>query len=145
MAATTRVYAPTGWRTLEAAGIAIANSAFAQADDASFSLATHGDNYPHLEMELTWTHGTAPTANSTLAVYAQDIGVNGVDARPPSANNLQKRVAVATVDAVITAQASRFDIIKAPTSAWYWLQGVGITNAVTAGWVLRVRAFTFNG
>ena len=143
--ATTRVYAPTGWRVLEDAGASIANSAFAQADLAAFSIANHGDNYPHLEVELVWIHATAPTANSALAVYAQDIGVNGYDARPPSANNLQKRVGSVTVDAVTTTQSSRFDIIKAPTNAWYWLQGVGITNAVTAGWTLRARAFTFAG
>ena len=143
--ATTRVYAPTGWRVLEASGASIANNAFAQADDASFSIATHGDNYPHLEIEMVWIHSVAPTANSAIVVYAQDINVNGVDSRPPSANNLQTRVASALCDAVTTTQTKRIDIIKAPTNAWYWLQGVGITNAVTAGWTLRARAFSFAG
>lgn len=145
--AVSRVYSPSGWRTLEANGSSIASAAFVQADDADFSLAAHGNNYPHLEFELSWIHGTAPTAGSALALFAQDKNVYGGanSARAPSANNLQRLVATVATDAVTTQQYKRFDVLMAPADAAYWLYGSGITNAVTAGWQLRARAFTFEG
>lgn len=141
----TRVYSPTGWRVLEANGASIANNAFAQADDNDFALTTHGSDYPHLEFELVWQHATAPTANSVLQLFAQDraVGSGAQDARPPSANNLQTLLATVRVDAVTTAQSKRFDVLKAPTNAAYWLYANGVTNAVSAGWTLRARAFSF--
>jgi hypothetical protein len=137
-----RIYSATGWRTLEANGESIASGAFAQADDNDFSLADHGESYPHLELELVWTHGTAPTANSALFIYAQSKAINTAnDQRPPSANHLPPIVAQVRVDAVTTTQAWRGDIMKAPTNAAYWLQAVGTSTAVAAGWTLRARAF----
>lgn len=145
--AVSRVYSPSGWRVLEANGASVSSAAFVQADDADFTAASHGSSYPHLEFEMSWIHGTAPTAGSSIAVFAQDKNVAGGanSARPPSANNLQKLVATIPTDAVTTQQYKRFDVLMAPTDAAYWLYGSGITNAVTAGWTLRARAFTFEG
>lgn len=142
---TTRVYSPTGWRALEANGASIADAAFAQADDAAFSLTTHGDDYPHLEMELVWAHGTAPTANSALVIFAQDVSVNGGNALAPSANNLRGVVATVLVTNTTSTQRARVDVIKAPTDANYWVHANGVTNGVSSGWTLRARAFTFSG
>lgn len=131
------------WVVLEANGGSIANNAFGQADDLGFSLVTDGGGRPNLEFELVWTHGTAPTANTALTVYAQDLNFNGTDdAQPPSANNLTRSVASVNVANVTTAQRARFNVMFAPAEASYWLHNTGTNQSVSAGWTLRARAWT---
>jgi hypothetical protein len=139
-----RIYSDTGWRELETDGATIASDTFVLASLADFVLATHGEDFEHLEVELLWQHATAPTANSALTLFAQDKAIYpSSDARPPSANHLHRRLASARVDAVTTLQAWRGDILKAPPNFALWLHGTGITNAVSAGWKARARAFRF--
>jgi hypothetical protein len=139
-----RIYAPTGWRILEDDGAVIANNAFVQADDNDFSLATHGDGFEHLELELVWNHTSAPTANSVLTLFGQDLAINTANnARAPSDTHLHRRLAAVRVDSVTSTQAWRGDILQAPPNFRLWVHGTGITNAVSAGWKARARAFRF--
>jgi hypothetical protein len=124
-------------------GGSIANNAFGQADDLSFSLVTDGGSRPNLEFELSWAHGTAPTANTALTVYAQDLNFNGTpDAQAPSANNLRRFVASVNVANTTSTQYARFDVMFAPADAAYWLLNTGTGQTVSAGWTLRARAWT---
>lgn len=131
------------WVTLEASGASIANNAFGQADDLSFSLVTDGGSRPNLEFELSWAHGTAPAANTTINIYAQDLNFNGTpDAQAPSANNLRRLVATVNVTNTTGNQYARFDVFFAPADAAYWLQNVGTGQTISSGWTLRARAWT---
>jgi hypothetical protein len=131
------------WVTLEASGASIANNAFGQADDAGFSLVTDGGGRPHLEFELSWAHATAPTANTSIVVFAQDLNFNGTpDAQAPSANHLRRVVGSALEANVTATQYARFNVMNAPADASYWLQNNGTTQTISSGWTLRARAWT---
>jgi hypothetical protein len=132
------------WVDLEANGASIANNAFAEANDAQYSMATDGGGRLHLELEIEVTFGTAPTANTQLIIYAQDLDLFGGtdDAIAPSANNSQLRVAVLSVSNVTTAQRRRLDILDAPRHAAYWLQNAATGQTISAGWKLRARAWS---
>ena len=71
-------------KTLEASGASIANNTLAQANDASYSIATDGAYYPDARFVLTGTFATAPTENTTLALYARPLNIDGTaDADAP--------------------------------------------------------------
>lgn len=133
----------SAWRDLEANGAAVANNAFGEANDAQFNLTTHGGDRPHLQFELDFIFGTAPTAGTVLALHHQDHDFFGgaTDARAPSANNLRGFLRSVLVENVTVQQLYRFDVMFAPTHAAYWLQNVGTGQSVSAAWRLRARAW----
>lgn len=132
------------WVDLEASGASIANNAFGEANDNAYNMATDGGNRLHLQFEIEFTFASAPTANTSLAIYAQDLDLFGGtdDARAPSANNLQRLVGSVVVENVTTAQRRRFDVFDAPTHAAYWVQNAATGQSVSAGWKLRARAWS---
>jgi hypothetical protein len=132
------------WVDLETSGAVITNNSFVPADNANFSLSSDGGSRPHLQFEIEFTFGTAPTAGTSLALHAQDIDLFGGtdDGRSPSANNtggFQRSVGVENVTA---AQRFRFDLMFAPQDAAYWLQNVATGQSVSSGWKLRARAWS---
>lgn len=64
-------------KTLEASGAAIANNAMGQADDATYSISADGSSAPDADFVLAATFAVAPTANSTLDLYAQELDIDG--------------------------------------------------------------------
>lgn len=132
------------WVDLEANGAAIANNAFGQANDANFSLATNGGSRPHLELELEFTFGTAPAANTPIVLHAQDLDFfdGASDAGAPSANQLGGALGAVLVESVTTTQRKRLDLPFAPANAAYWLQNATTGQTISAGWKLRARAWS---
>ena len=132
------------WVDLATSGASIANNAFAEAAASSYSMDSNGGGRLHLEVELEWTYATAPTANTQLIIYAQDLDLFGGtdDAQAPSANNAQLRVAVVSVANSTAAQRRRFDILDAPRNAAYWLQNAATGQTISAGWKMRARAWS---
>lgn len=132
------------WVDLEASGASIANNAFGAADDAGFSLSTNGGNRPHLEFELEITFGTAPTANTTVALYhsPQDLFGGTSDGGTPSANNVGGYLTRVQVENTTSAQRFRFDVPFAPTDSKYWLQNAATGQTISAAWKLRARAWS---
>ncbi len=128
---------------LEANGGSISAAAFAQANDANFSLSADGGNRPHLALEFEWTHGSAPTANSAIQIFAQDLDFFGGtnDALAPSANNLQRLVATILADASTSTQRRRIDVMFAPENAAYYVRN-GSNQTISSGWKLSARAWT---
>lgn len=133
------------WVTLEAGGASIANNAFAQADDASFSLTTDGGGRPHMQFELEYAYTTAPTANTPIVLHAQDLDLFGGsdDAAAPTANNLSGAKTAVLVEAQATTQRRRFELLNAPEHAAYWLQNAATGQTINSGWKLRARAFSY--
>lgn len=131
------------WVDLEANGASIANNAFAQADDAAFSLSADGGGRPHLQIELEYTYSTAPTANTPIILHAQALDLFGgaADAAAPTTNNLSGAVWAVLVEARATTQRRRFDLLHAPEHAAYWLQNAATGQTISAGWKLRARAW----
>jgi hypothetical protein len=133
------------WVDLEANGGTIANNAFGEANDASFSLATDGGNRPHLEFEIEVAFATAPTANTVLALHHVDRQMFGGanHGRDPSANQLGGYLCTAIqLENTTATQRARFDLMFAPTEARYWLQNVATGQTVSAGWRLRARSWS---
>lgn len=131
------------WVDLEASGASISNNAFVAADDAGFDLSSQGGNRPHLEFELEITFGTAPVANTTVALHhvAQDLLGGANDGRDPSANNTGGYLTRVLVENTTAAQRFRFDVMFAPANSKYWLQNAATTQTISAGWKLRARAW----
>lgn len=130
------------WVVLESGGSAVANAAFAQADDAVMSLAASG--YLNIEVELELALAVAASTGAFVGVYAQDLDLfsSADDALPPSATNLRRLVRSESLATGTTAaQRFRFDAIKAPVHAAYWLMN-GAGQSIASGWRLRARPWT---
>lgn len=134
----------SAWVTLEASGGSIANNAFAQADDDTFDMSVDGGNRPHLQFEIEFAFGTAPVANASLGIFAQDLDLFGGadDAIAPSATNLQGFVEAVGVSSTTSTQRFRLDVFDAPINSAFWLQNAGSAQTVSSGWKLRARAFS---
>jgi len=130
------------WVDLEASGASITNNSFAQADDANLDLQTSGR--PHAQFEIEFAYGTNPTANTPIALHAQDLDLMGgtSDGRSPSANNLGGYFAQVSVENTTSTQRRRFEVFDAPVLAAIWLQNAGTGQTISSGWKLRVRGFT---
>lgn len=131
------------WVDLEASGGSITNNSFGAADDAGFSLSSNGGSRPHLEFELELAYGSAPTANTPVALHhAPQTTFGGANhARDPSANNLGGYLARVLVENTTSTQRFRFDLLEAPTDSKYWLRNVGTGQTISSGWKLRARAW----
>lgn len=130
-------------KTLEASGASIANNTIAQADDASYSISSDGSNAPNAEFVLTCAYGTAPTENSTIALYARELNITGTsDADAPSATYKPRYIGVFIVDNVTTTQYLKLRAYDVPDEADYYLYNNTTGQTISAGWVLVVTPFT---
>lgn len=133
------------WVDLEASGASITNNSFAQADDANMDLSASGqDHRPHVQFEIEFAYATNPTANTPIALHAQDLDLLGgtSDMRSPSANNVGGYLTQVLVENTTSTQRRRFEVFDAPTNAAIWLQNAGTGQTISSGWKLRYRSFT---
>lgn len=131
-------------RTLEASGASIANNAVGQADDASYSLNTHGANFPDAEFILSFAFGTAPTEGTTLALYARPLDIDGTnDAEVPEAARPTEPIGVFVVNNVTTTQYARLIARDLPRIADYYIHNNGTGQTLSAGWKLVVVPRTY--
>lgn len=130
-------------KTLEASGAAIANNTLVQADDASYSIIADGAKYPDAEFVLTVQYTTAPTENTTLALYARSLDVDGTaDADAPETTRPEKFIGTYPVNNVTTVQTLVLRAQDVPTVGDYYIHNVGTGQQVNAGWVLKVTPRT---
>lgn len=130
-------------KTLEASGAAIVNNALAQADDASYSIATDGAYYPDARFVLTGTFATAPTENTTLALYARPLNIDGTaDADAPETTRPTQYIGGFLVNNVTSAQSMVCDAQNVPWEAEYYIHNNGTGQTLGAGWKLLVTPCT---
>ncbi len=130
-------------KTLEASGGAIANLTVVQADDADYSIVTDGAYYPDAEFVLTCTFSVLPVENSTLALYARSLDVDGtLDAEVPESTRPEKYIGYFSVNSVTSSQTMVLRAQDVPTVASYYIHNVNTGQSVTAGWVLKVTPRT---
>ena len=130
-------------KTLEANGAAIANNTLAQADDASYSIATDGAYYPDARFVLTGSFATEPTENSTLALYARPLNIDGTaDADAPETTRPTQYIGVFAVNNVTTAQSLVLMAQNVPWEADYYIHNNGTGQTLSAGWKLLVTPCT---
>jgi len=130
-------------KTLEASGASIANNALAQADDASYGIATDGAYYPDARFVLTGAFATAPTENTTLALYARPLNIDGTaDADAPETTRPTQYIGVFVVNNVTTAQSLVLMAQNVPWEADYYIHNNGTGQTLSAGWKLLVTPCT---
>ncbi len=130
-------------KTLEANGASIANNTLAQADDASYSVASDGAYYPDAKFVLAATFATAPTEGTTLALYAQPLDIDGTnDADAPETTRPTVFIGTFSVNNVTTAQYIELLAQDVPWNASYYLHNNSTGQTVSAGWTLKVTPFT---
>ena len=130
-------------KTLEASGAAIANNALAQADDASYGIVADGDSYPDARFVLTGTFSVAPTENTTLALYARPLNIDGTaDADAPETTRPTQYIGGFIVNNVTAAQSLVCNAQDVPWEADYYIHNNGTGQTLSAGWKLLVTPCT---
>jgi len=130
-------------KTLEASGVSIANNALAQANDASYGIVADGDSYPDARFVLTGTFSVAPTENTTLALYARPLNIDGTaDADVPEITRPTQYIGVFAVNNVTTSQSLVLMAQNVPWEADYYIHNNGTGQTLSAGWDLLVTPCT---
>lgn len=130
-------------KTLEASGLAIANNAVVQADDAIYSVETDGASFPDADFVLVGTFGVAPTENAVIALYAQPLDIDGVkDTDAPEATRPTRFVGSFMLNNVTTEQVLLIEAFGLPRKAYYYLHNNGSGQQLNAGWTLKVTPRT---
>lgn len=143
MTGETRVYYGPP-KTLEANGAAIANNAIGQADDASYSIAADGGNYPDAEFVLSFTFGTAPTVSRTIDLFARELNIDGTnDSEAPNTVFRPRYIGSFVVNNNTSTQYSRLMAFDVPPAADYYLLNNNTGQSITAGWTLKVTPRTY--
>lgn len=130
-------------KTLEANGASIVNNALAQANDATYGIAADGAYYPDAKFVLAATFATAPTENTTLALYARPINIDSTnDAEVPETTRPTVYIGIFAVNDVTTAQYIELLAYNMPWEAEYYLHNNGTGQPLSAGWTLKVTPCT---
>ena len=130
-------------KTLEANGASIANTAMGQANDASYSIATDGSNAPDADFVLIATFATAPTVNSTIDLYAQELDIDGTaDAAAPTTAYKQRYIGSFVVLNTTAAQPLKVRAYDVPLVASYFLLNNATGQTLSTGWSLKVTPRT---
>lgn len=130
-------------KTLEANGASVANNAIAQADDAEYSIASDGSYAPDADFVLAVTFGTAPTANTLIDLYAQELDIDGTnDAQAPTTTYKQKYIGSFVVNGVTVRQFLKLTAYDVPANANYFIHNNATGQTISAGWTLKVTPRT---
>ncbi len=132
-------------KTLEASGASIANNALAKADDASYGIVADGANYPDARFVLTCAFTTAPTENTTIALYARPLNIDGTaDADAPETTRPTQYIGAFVVNNIgsSTPQSLVCMAQNVPWEADYYLHNNGTGQSINSGWKLLVTPCT---
>lgn len=134
-------------KVLEATGLAIVNNDVGVADDATYSLAVDGLNYPNGEFVLGFTFAVAPVENSVIALYARPLDIDGtLDSEVPESGAATFKgefIGVFVVNNVITAQYARLIGRDLPALANYYLHNSATGQTISAAWTLKITPLTY--
>lgn len=130
-------------KTLEANGASCANNAIVTADDATYSIAADGSGAPDARFALSVTFSVAPTENSTIDLYAQELNFDGTnDAQAVEATYKPRYICSFAVNNVTTLQCLLARAQSVPSDATYVLHNNGTGQTISAGWTLKVLPVT---
>ena len=133
-------------KVLESSGAAIANNTLAQAGTTgagSYGIVADGLGYPDARFVLVGTFSVAPTENSTLALYARPLNVDGTaDADAPETTRPTQFIGTFVVNNVTTNQPLILDAERVPWEADYYVHNNGAGQTLAAGWKLLVTPCT---
>lgn len=130
-------------KTLEANGASCANNAIVTADDATYGIVADGNSAPDAEFVLSVTFATAPTENSTIDLYAQELNFDGTnDAQAVETTYKPRYICSFIVNNVTTLQYLNARAQRVPREATYVLHNNGTGQTFSAGWTLKVLPVT---
>jgi hypothetical protein len=133
--------------TLDASGASAASNVFVAADDTTLASGNHS-NYPWADFVLkTVGHGAAVGSNGYIALYRQDLNMDGTagDAAVPAAANPVLFVGAFRVpDAQASNATTYYSLTDVPLSAdcAFYIENK-TTQSLTAGWTLKVTPKTY--
>lgn len=132
-------------KTLEASGASIASGAIGQANDASYSTASDGANYPDAEFVISFAFATAPTEGGTLVLVARTLDIDGTnDAEAPEATRPDRTIGAFVVNNVTSTQYAALFARNVPRVADYYLLNTGTGQTLSSGWTLKVTPMTYS-
>ena len=130
-------------KTLEASGASNANNTMVAADDATYSVSADGSNYPDADFVLAVAFGTAPTVNTTIDLYAQELDIDGTnDAIAPTTTYKRRYIGSFVVAAQTAMQYLKVRGYDVPLVASYYLHNNATGQTMSAGWTLKVTPRT---
>ena len=131
-------------KTLESSGASVANAAMSLATTATYGIVADGASYPDADFVLSATFGVAPTVNTTIDLYAQELDIDGTsDAQVPTTTYKQRYIGSFVVNAVTTAQPLKLRADDVPLVASYYLHNNATGQTMSAGWTLKVTPRTY--
>jgi len=130
-------------KTLEASGAAVANAAMSAATGAPYSIAADGASYPDADFVLAAAFDVAPTVNSTIDLYAQELDIDGTnDAVAPTTTYKQRYIGSFVVEAQTAMQYLKIRAYDVPLIGNYYLHNNATGQTMAAGWTLKVTPRT---
>ena len=130
-------------KTLEANGDSTANNVITLVEDEGYSISADGANAPDADFVLSVTFGTAPTENSSVALYARELNIDDTaDADAPAATYKPRYIGVFIVDNVTTTQHLKLRATDVPSEADYYIFNNATGQTISAGWTLKVTPRT---
>ena len=137
------IYAYGTTKTLEASGASAANNTVVAANDAGYDLVTDGAGFPDAEFVAALTFATAPTINTVVALYAQELSIDGANnAVAPTTTFTRKFIGSFVLNSQTGAQYIKIAAYDVPKNANYWLHNNATGQTLSAGWTLKVTPRT---
>lgn len=130
-------------KTLESAGASVANAAMSAESTSSYGVVADGAGYPDADFVLAVAFTTAPTANTTLDLYARELDIDSTnDAQAPTTTYKARYIGSFVVNAVTTAQYLKLCARDVPLVAGYYIHNNATGQALSAGWTLKATPRT---
>ena len=130
-------------KTLEASGASNANNTMVAADDATYGIVADGASYPDADFVLAVAFATAPTINTTIDLYAQELDIDGTsDAIAPTTTYKTRYIGNFVVAAQTATQYLKVRGYDVPLIASYFLHNNATGQTMSAGWTLKVTPRT---
>lgn len=129
--------------TLEGSGGSAASNAVVAANDTSLASANHG-NYPLADFALTCDFGAAVAPGTYVALYRQDMDIDGTaDAPAPATTYLHKLVGIFVLPSGQSASAT-YPCVDVPLTkvCQFSIENKTAQN-LSAGWVLKATPKSF--
>lgn len=130
-------------KTLEASGASNANNTMVAADDATYGVVADGSSYPDADFVLAVAFGTAPSVNTAIDLYAQELNIDGTnDAVAPTTTHRKRYIGSFVVINQTAMQYIKLTAYDVPLEASYFLHNNATGQTMSAGWTLKVTPRT---
>lgn len=129
--------------TLEASGASAASGAMVPANDAALTSANHS-NFPLADFALTCDFGAAIAGGTTIAVFRQDLNIDGTaDAPAPAASTFEECLVGLFLLPSGQSASATYSLPDVPlTKECQFSLKNNTAQTMSAGWVLKVTPKT---